>query len=277
MIVDAVGVVDQPKVDTQTLERKKSLPFDRLLEAVALGARDEDTLSSLAGRLARLERTLNEQDRYAIAAASGGQALGDLARGLLDALDPDQQLAAAQSAAGTTNPDETQVAQAAAELVEAAITPFHNHVLRNTLIAIQQRNEQTLDQVSVDRVLETGFSADATAKARTTVESFRQFLLDHRDEITALQILLNQPQARQRLTFGQLKELAQQIAQPPLRLTTKALWRAYAQLEQGQVRGVGAKRVLADLVALVRHAVQPAGELAPYPEQVQARYRQWLT
>jgi len=176
---------------------------------------------------------------------------------------------AAQMAAGTDTPSEAQIAQVAEQLIEAAVTPFHNPVLRNTLIAIQQRNEQTLDQVSVDRVLETGFSADATAKARTTVESFRQFLLDHRDEITALQILLNQPQARQRLTFGQLKELAQQIAQPPLRLTTEALWRAYAQLEQGQVRGGGAKRVLADLVALVRHAVQPDGELAPYPEQVQ--------
>ncbi|HEX9369729.1 MAG TPA: DEAD/DEAH box helicase family protein, partial [Roseiflexaceae bacterium] len=215
VIVDAVGVVDQPKVDTQTLERKQSVPFDRLLEAVALGARDDDTLSSLAGRLARLERTLKEQDRYTIVAASGGQALGDLARGLLDALDLDRQFVAAQMAAGTDTPSEAQIAQVAEQLIEAAVTPFHNPVLRNTLIAIQQRNEQTLDQVSVDRVLETGFNADATAKARTTVESFRQFLLDHRDEITALQILLNQPQARQRLTFGQLKELAQQIAQPP--------------------------------------------------------------
>jgi type I restriction enzyme R subunit len=62
-------------------------------------------------------------------------------------------------------------------------------------------------------VLESGFSADATAKARTTVESFRQFLLDHRDEITALQLLLNQPQARQPLTFAQLKELAYRITQ----------------------------------------------------------------
>jgi type I restriction enzyme R subunit len=34
--------------------------------------------------------------------------------------------------------------------------------------------------------------------------------------------------------------------------------------------------VLADLVALVRYAVQSDGELAPYPEQVQARYQRWL-
>jgi type I site-specific restriction endonuclease len=50
---------------------------------------------------------------------------------------------------------------------QAKVAPFDNPNLRGTLIAIQQRNEQTLDQVSVDRVLETGFSSDATAKARS--------------------------------------------------------------------------------------------------------------
>jgi type I restriction enzyme, R subunit len=87
---------------------------------------------------------------------------------------------------------------------------------------------------------------------------------------------LSQPRARQRLTFEQLKELARQIGQPPLSLTTEALWRAYAQLEQGKVHGAGAKRVLSDLVALVRHAVHSDGELAPYPEQVQAHHGRWL-
>jgi type I restriction enzyme R subunit len=64
--------------------------------------------------------------------------------------------------------------------------------------------------------------------------------------------------------------------EPPLSLTTEALWRAYAQLEQDDVRGVGAQRVLPDLVALIRHAVHPEGDLAPYPEQVRARYERWL-
>ena len=211
-----------------------------------------------------------------IAAKSGGHTLSDLARGLLEALDLDRQLAAAQSATGMDGPSEAQIAQVAEQLLDAATAPFHNPDLRATLTRIQQRNDQTLDQVSVDRILEAGFSADATEKARATVESFRQFLLDHRDEITALQILLNQPYARQWLTFEQLKELAYRITQPPLSLTTEALWRAYAQLEQGKVRGMGARRVLADLVALVRHAVQLDDELAPYPEQVQARYQRWL-
>jgi type I restriction enzyme R subunit len=108
------------------------------------------------------------------------------------------------------------------------------------------------------------------------VESFQQFFAAHKDAIVALQILYSRPYGQQRLSFAQVRELAARLEQPPLSLTTEALWRAYVQLEQDRVRGVGGQRVLADLVALVRHAVEPGGELAPYPEHVRARYEQWL-
>jgi type I restriction enzyme R subunit len=89
VIVDAVGVVEQEHVETGTLERKRSVPFKQLLEAVAVGQRDADTLSSLAGRLARLEARLTDAERVDVAALAGGQTLRDLANALLDAIDPD--------------------------------------------------------------------------------------------------------------------------------------------------------------------------------------------
>jgi hypothetical protein len=42
------------------------------------------------------------------------------------------------------------------------------------------------------------------------------------------------------------------------------------------VRGVNERRVLADLVSLVRHALQLDEDLTPYPERVAARYHEWL-
>ena len=89
VIVDAVGVVEQDKIDTQTLERKRTVPFDKLLEPVALGAHDEDTLTSLAGRLARLERALTDADRARDRRRPAARRLRDLANALLDAVDPD--------------------------------------------------------------------------------------------------------------------------------------------------------------------------------------------
>jgi type I restriction enzyme R subunit len=46
-------------------------------------------------------------------------------------------------------------------------------------------------------------------------------------------------------------------------------------LERDRVRGAGTRRVLTDLVSLVRHAVQLDDELVPYPERVQRRYAEW--
>jgi type I restriction enzyme R subunit len=166
------------------------------------------------------------------------------------------------------------MAEAAVELVARATAPFDEPRLRNTLIAIHERDEQTIDVVSQDRVLEASFSDE---QARATVQSFQQFIEAHRDEITALQIIYNQPYARQRLTYQQVKELAQELELPPNSWTTEALWQAYAQLERDKVRGVGSQRVLADVVSLVRKAVQLDDELVPYPDWVRQRYQDWLS
>ncbi len=59
VIVDAVGVTEQELVDTGTVERKRSVPLKSLLEAVAVGAVDDDLLASLARRLGLMEKRLD--------------------------------------------------------------------------------------------------------------------------------------------------------------------------------------------------------------------------
>jgi type I restriction enzyme R subunit len=275
VIVDAIGIVERPKVDTQTLERKRGKTFQQLLEAVAFGATDEDTISSLAGRMIRLDERLTEADQARVRGSGAQRSIAEIAAALLDSLEPDSVQAAASAL--NPNPTEEQIEQARIELVEAAVRPLvENPSLRGVLAEIHARNEQTLDTVSVDELKEAGFAAVDTEKARATVESFKQFIEQNKDEITALQLIFNRPHGQRRLTFAQIKELAAILEQPPHTWTTERLWRAYAQLERDRVRGVNERRVLADLVALVRHAVQMDDELTPYPAQVAERYREWL-
>ena len=73
-------------VDTQPLEKKPSVSFEKLLDAVAFGNRERDVLSSLASRLARLDRQLNKEDQKMIAESAGGQSLSAITRSLVDAL-----------------------------------------------------------------------------------------------------------------------------------------------------------------------------------------------
>ena len=290
VIVDAVGVVEQEKADTQTLERKRTVSFEKLLESVAWGARDVDTLTSLAGRLARLERSLTDADRTELTTLTGGPTLRDLANALLDAVDPDcrGEVASPGGMGGETPGGETPGGETPGgetpggetpplqEMIDRATAPFDDPQLRGALIAIHRRAEQVIDRVSIDRVTEAAFSPEATERARATVESFRQFIEDHRDEITALQMIYGRPYAQQRLTYEQVKELAGRLAATQPNWTTESLWWAYAQLEKDKVSGAATQRVLTDLVSLVRHAVQLDDELAPYPQIVKQRYESWL-
>ena len=147
--------------------------------------------------------------------------------------------------------------------------------LRNLLVEIKKKNEITIDHVSQDEVIEAGFSADATDRARGVVQSFEQFIEDHKDEITALQILYSKPY-KARLSFDDIKELADQIQAPPNLWTESQLWQAYAALEKTKVKGAGGRRILTDLVSLVRFAIHQDNELIPFPERVQANFNAWL-
>jgi type I restriction enzyme R subunit len=281
VIIDAVGIVEQEKVDTQTLERKRSVSFEKLLGLAATGAVDEQVVSSLAGRLIRLRKDFSVGEAREVDKLAGAGGLSMIINKMLDALEVDNQAAhASRGLPPGTEPSAEQIEAAAGPLLEAAIRPLAaNPDLRNLLVAIKQRSDQLIDE-SADTLTAAGFDADATARARSTVESFEAFIAEHKDEITALQIIYNIPRRDGRLssplTFDALKELAEILQQPPRTWTTENLWRAYAALERDRVRGASERRVLADLVSLVRHAVHVDGELVPYPEKVAARYADWL-
>ena len=119
------------------------------------------------------------------------------------------------------------------------------------------------------------FSVDAAARARTQVESWKQYIEDNRDEITALNVLYSQPYGGG-LTYDDVRELVNAIGRPPHRWTPDILWQAYETLDQSKVRG-SAHRVATDLVSLVRYALGNTDELVAYPDLVNERFTIWLT
>ena len=274
VIIDAVGVTEADLHDTVPLEREPGLPFDKLLQRLAYGERDPDLVSSVAARIARLDRSITKEDRAELEEVAGVR-LQDLAHVLVDALDPDRHLARAQETSGKADPTPEEVATASTALIEAAVRPFDDPELRTKLIEIRRSYEQLIDEASKDALVEAGFSIDATDRARHTVESFRKFIEEHKDEITALQVLYSRPYS-QRLTFKEIKELAHAIGRPPYRWTPERLWQAYETLDQSKVRG-SPGRVLTNIVSLVRFALAQDEELIPFPVLVQERFEAWFS
>jgi type I restriction enzyme R subunit len=274
VIVDAVGVTEADLHDTTPMDRNPNLGFDRLLHSLALGSRDRSLVSSIASRIARLNLRLSKQDREELETIAGVP-LKELAETIVDALDPDKQYEAARRETGMEQPDSAACDAVAARLINKAVGPLgDNPAFREKLVELRRSYDQVLDESSADKLLRADYSIDAADRARKTADSFRAYIEEHKDEITALQILYSRPY-KHRLTWKEVKELANVIGRTPQHWTPENLWAAYATLDKSKVRGSG-PRVLADIVQIVRFALNQDDQLVAFPERVNERFVGWM-
>lgn len=280
LIIDCVGVTESDLPDSQPLERQKNVPMRTILEHVAMGGTNPDALSSLASRLARLDKQCGPDEIQRVVEA-GGTTLKNISHAIVEALDPDRHISAARQAfkvGADREPTEAQVKQAAETLMKAAVEPLATRpALRQLVQDLKRQFDQIIDEVSKDELLaeKTGLSADAKDKARSLVTSFETFLQEHKDEISALQFFFSVPH-RDRLHFSDIKDLAKTITAPPRSWTPDKLWRAYELLDKDKVRGASGKRLLTDIVSLVRFALRQDGELTPHADRVKERFENWM-
>jgi type I restriction enzyme R subunit len=276
IIVDAVGVCESDKTDSRPLEKQPTVKFDKLLLGVALGKRDEATVTTLAGRLARLDREIDSQEVAKIKTIAG-QSISELASTLLKAIDPD---VIAERATGKPGASPGEVApekfeEAKKALIKEACAPFESKPLRDALINAKQETEQTIDRVTIDQITTQGFDGKAKDAAQSLTRSFREYIDQHRAEIAALQILYSRPY-KQRLTEPMLKELENKLRQVNANWNEETLWRAFSATAPDRVKGRSAINRFADLVPLVRFALEQEPVLQPFSESVQQRFENWL-
>jgi len=277
VVVDAVGVTESLKIDSRPMERTPAVAFDKLLLGIALGNHDKDSLTSLAGRLARLGIQLDKRQQQKVREVTGGAELPVIVNRLLNAVDPDIIKASARKTFDTAEPTDEQVKLTSRQLSQDACRVFDNPVLRDLLITLKKKHEQVIDKISVDSVLETGFSDTSTENAKEIVAHFREFLQKNKDEITALQIIYNQPYSRRHLTYNMIRDLANSMQNPPYNINTDLVWRAFEQLDQDRVRRRSPQNLLTDIIALVRYGLGKTDRLNPFAESIEKSFRDWLT
>jgi type I restriction enzyme R subunit len=297
VIVDAVGVCERVQTESRPLEKKPTVSFDKLLDAAALGTTETAALESLAGRLIRLERRLEADVEAEVVKTAKGQTLSQIARGILDAVDPDKIAETAAEAQPTAVPSTPYVEppakalkEAAEKLAKDALAPLAaNPDLRNLLKKIQSAAEQTIDIISKDALLYAG-PAQKTAQSNAQLTtSFRDYIETHKAEITALQIIYSLPRRRLavgraeagrpnkiRLNESMLKELETKLRENHAAWTEDRLWDAFAQVKPGKVKGRSQAGRFADLVALVRFALEQQPVLKPFADSVHERFTEWL-
>ena len=286
VLIDAVGVEKSCKTESRPLEKKPGVALKDLLQGIAMGHRDDDTVLSLANRLVRMTKQLDDKAKARIEKASGGVPLGELGKNLITALDPDkiiQTALATAKAQGITRSEDTltadDIAAARALRVAAACEIFDKFELRDEIESARREREQLIDHLNLDQVTFAGYSAQAADEAQKVIQTFAAYIQAHKDDIAALSFFYQQPYQRRALTFDMIEALHDALSRPPLMLTTERLWSAYARVQTSQVKGVGSQRRLTDLVALVRFAIGldgAQGDLKPFSEQVDKRFQDWI-
>ena len=276
VIVDAVGVTKSLKTASQPLITKPSVPLKDLAMAVMMGARDEDTVSSLAGRLARLNRQLDPEEQERIQDRAGGVELSDIIGSLLEAIDPDRIEAKAreiESLAGDAEPPMAAREKAQEQLVGDAATVFNGELIE-LIDSIRRDKEQTIDHESLDTVLRAEWEGVAKENAEALTQDFQQYLETNRDEIEALTIFYAQPHRRRELTYAMIREVFDRLKNDKPRLAPLRVWQAYALLDE--YKGQQPASELTALVALIRRVCGIDAKVSPYSETVRRNFQNWI-
>ncbi len=276
VIVDAIGVTKSLKTASQPLITKPSVPLKDLAMSIIMGARDEDTVSSLAGRLARLNKQLEEKDRQLIKDQAGGIELSVIIGNLLAAIDPDKIEKKArdmQKSEESSSPSDADCLRAQEVLVGEAANVLNGELVE-LLENIRRDKEQTIDHDNLDAVLRAEWDGDAKENAQNLVKEFQEYLETHRDEIEALTIFYSQPLRRREITYDMIHQVLCKLRQDKPKLAPLRVWMAYSQLEE--YRGAQPINELTALVALIRRACGIDKKVSEYSETVRRNFQNWI-
>jgi type I restriction enzyme R subunit len=275
VIVDAIGVTKTLKTASQPLISQPTVALRDLLMGVMMGGADEETVRSLAGRLARLNKQISEAERDEIAAALQ-QPLSQFVGHLLNAIDPDTIEAEAVALAHVPpgeDPGDNKRAEAMTQLLQAAIKPLTGPVV-DLLDNIRRVHEQTLDHETLDEVLYAGWGSDAAANAQKLADEMAAFFRVHQDSLDALTIFFSQPYRRHQITYDMIHEVLTTLKREKPALAPARVWQAYAHLDQYQGRQPVPELTL--LVSLIRRVCGLDERLTDYEEQVRRNFQTWI-
>jgi type I restriction enzyme R subunit len=276
VIIDAIGVTKSVKTASQPLITKPSVSLKDLAMGIMMGASDSDTVSSLAGRLARLDKQLDAKDRARIAEKADGTPLLMIIGELFNAIDGDRVEQKALEMTGLpvgADPGDEARDKAQQQLVSQVANVFNGELIE-LIDTIRRDKEQTIVHDDLDTVLKAEWAGETTKNAQTLTEEFSEYLITHADEIDALSIYFHTPARRGEVTYSQIKALLEKLKLERPKLAPLRIWQAYAHLDN--YHGDNPQSDLTALVALIRRVCGFDQSITPFSNTVRKNFQDWI-
>ena len=276
VIVDAIGVTKSLKTASQPLITKPGVPLKDLAMGILMGASDTDSVSSLAGRLARLNKELDADDQRRLREAAGGVELSHVVSKLFNAIDGDLIEARALELANQpigSDPGDALRDKAQQQLVGEAAALMNGEFI-DLIDTIRREKEQTIDHDTLDHLTYAGWSQDSAAQATALTVEFADWLAANRDEIEALTIFFTQPWRRREVTLKLVRQVLDKLKADKPRLAPLRIWQAYGQLDS--YNGAPPEQELTALVALIRRVCGLDEKITPFADTVRKNFQTWI-
>ena len=277
VIVDAIGVTKSLKTDSRPLEKKPGVPLKDLLQAIAVGAREEELFTSLANRLTRLDKQITEKEKKQFAEKANGKSVSQVVKELLNAFNPDVleeiESKVKTKMAGAAPVEIEAKIKAQTETLQNEAAKVFTGELNEYIENVRKAHEQKIDLANPDEVIHVGWDKDNTNKANEIIASFSDWMQENKDELMALQIFYNQPFRRRELTYSMIKEVLEKLQNDKPSLAPLNVWRAYEALEQcnGSPRNE-----LTAIVSLIRKISGLDSTLTSYDKIVDKNFQDWV-
>lgn len=275
ILFDAVGVTKSEKSEGRTLDRKPSVPLKDLLTKVALGERDEDTLTTVAGRLNRLEVILTNKEKEEIKTLTGGVELKDIVSNILNAYDLDYLDEKAKEVLRKEEITKEEVEIVQTDLIKEAVAPLNNAQLRNYLLKAKQTHEQIIDDINIDTIEFSGWSEAREENVDITIKAFRDFIEENKTKIEALSIIYNQQYKNKHLTKRMIKELYEIMCNPPHNFTVKKMWNCYYIKDSSKVRKSEVNQLI-DIISIIKYELGQIDTLDSFATRVKLNFKNWM-
>lgn len=278
VIIDAIGVENSQKTDSRPLEKAPGTSLKNVLDSIVMGNTSEDMLTTLANRLIRLERQLSEKDKLKFAEQANGFTINHIVKQLLNAYDPDTlektEKAVKIKLQGFAPIEIDQnIEQEKKQLIENAVSFFDNPDLREFIVDIRKKYDQIIDVVNIDSITKIGWVKDQDEESNIVITNFKNWIENHKDEITALQIFYAQDFRHRNFTYKMIKDLCEKLKTDKPLLAPLTIWKAYEQLEK---TNGSAKNELIALVSLIRKVIGIDTTLTSYDKTVDKNFQEWI-
>lgn len=276
VVIDAIGVSKSQKTDAKPLERNRAVPLKDLLNAVLMGNKQEDVYSSLAGRLARIEKELTPFEHEEFKRLSKGKTINGVVKVLLNAHDPDviedvaREKFEIKESVDISDEQRNEVQSILFKKAQAIL----NGELNAFIEKARQVHEQIIDNVNIDQVTFTGWDAKHKENLQAMINDFKSYIEENKNEITALRILYNEPYRRKEITYKMIEELCDNLRLNKPYLAPLRVYEAYAEFEK--VINGSPKNDLIAIVSLIRRITGIDQTLTNYSTTVDKNFQKWV-